>query len=230
MLNRKSYSPHLAYADARGQPILWLSAKVKSEKSEVPAISFVAPTAIEKGSQVFNNYGAKSNESLLLGYGFVIPDNPDDTVVLRLGGAPPQAVSALKAKSLDATSRFTVGRDGQLPKDLLEIVRIMVGQADHSDSEEDDDDDEHAAHEHELESLNTELDALGMLGAMLESKMERLTASIEVGNVRKEVEDMVDIYRKGQVDILNTALDKLSERVERVEMLLDEGPECPCGC
>jgi hypothetical protein len=34
----------------------------------------------------------------------------------------------------------------------------------------------------------------------------------------------------GQVDIVSAALDQLAERVERVETLLADGPECPCGC
>lgn len=37
-----------------------------------------------KGYEVYNNYGAKGNEELLMGYGFVIPDNPNDSVALRL--------------------------------------------------------------------------------------------------------------------------------------------------
>jgi uncharacterized protein YoaH (UPF0181 family) len=32
------------------------------------------------------------------------------------------------------------------------------------------------------------------------------------------------------VDILNTAMDRLGERVERIENLMSEGMECPCGC
>lgn len=216
---------------ARNQPILWLSSKVKTESGDVPSISFVAPSAIQPNSQVLNNYGAKSNEALLLGYGFVIPDNPDDTVVLRLGGAPAGALATLKAKGLDPATRFAVGRDGVIPQQLLEILRVMVGQSfEGEEEEEEEDEDEHAAHEHEVEVLNSELDVLGMLGAMLESKLERLTAPLDVGEVRATVERDVDVYRRGQVDILNTAMDVLAERVERVERLLEDGPECPCGC
>lgn len=39
---------------------------------------------LEAGKEVFNNYGAKGNEELLMGYGFVIPENPNDSVALRL--------------------------------------------------------------------------------------------------------------------------------------------------
>lgn len=36
---------------------------------------------------MFNNYGPKPNSELLLGYGFVLPNNPEDTIVLKLGGS-----------------------------------------------------------------------------------------------------------------------------------------------
>lgn len=208
-------------------PILWLSSKVKSPVGDVPAISFVAPSSIAADAEVFNNYGAKSNESLLMGYGFVITENPDDSVVLRLGGAPESAAATLKAKGLDATTRFTIGRDGQIPQQLLEIMRIIVGQ----DSDDEDSDDEHAVHEYEIEALETELNVLEMLQAMLESKVDGIAGSTERGEgVRDSVAKMVEVYRQGQVDIINKTLETVRERVQRVEGLLDDGPECPCGC
>ncbi|CAN6674227.1 hypothetical protein TRVA0_050S01046 [Trichomonascus vanleenenianus] len=47
--------------------------------------ALVADAAVEEGSEVCNNYGPKSNEELLMGYGFAIPSNPFDRVALRLG-------------------------------------------------------------------------------------------------------------------------------------------------
>lgn len=38
----------------------------------------------EAGAQLFNNYGAKSNEELLGSYAFVEPDGPDDVLVMAL--------------------------------------------------------------------------------------------------------------------------------------------------
>jgi hypothetical protein len=45
----------------------------------------------QEGCEIFNNYGAKGNEELLMGYGFVIPDNLNDSVALRLP-APREAL------------------------------------------------------------------------------------------------------------------------------------------
>ena len=46
---------------------------------------------VEDGAEVFNNYGPKSNDQLLMGYGFCIPNNPHDKVMLTLK-APPSSL------------------------------------------------------------------------------------------------------------------------------------------
>ncbi|CAK7214845.1 hypothetical protein SEUCBS140593_002328 [Sporothrix eucalyptigena] len=54
------------------------------------AIVFYTGTAYNKGQQVFNNYGSKSNSELLVGYGFVLAPTDDmhnDYVHLRKRGA-----------------------------------------------------------------------------------------------------------------------------------------------
>ena len=162
------------------------------------AISLVAAAAHKAGTQVYNNYGAKPNEELLMGYGFVIPSNPDDTLGLRLGSGaiPPEVKERLKAKNLDASERFVVGRNGELPQRLLEVLRVMMGDG-HEDDEPDEEDD-HAFHAHEEAGLNLELDVLGMLGEMLEDKMEKLTIEIETKDARPHIVDMVTEYRKGE--------------------------------
>ena len=55
-------------------------------------IALVAGDNVVKGAQVYNNYGAKSNEELLCGYGFVLNPNLDEVAVrLRV---PPQLAAA----------------------------------------------------------------------------------------------------------------------------------------
>jgi hypothetical protein len=43
---------------------------------------------IEPGSQVYNNYGPKSSEELLMGYGFCAPNNPYDGLLLAMRPPP----------------------------------------------------------------------------------------------------------------------------------------------
>ena len=53
--------------------------------------------ATELGEEVFNNYGQKGNDELLLGYGFCIPNNPHDTVALTLKALPEELQKHLKS-------------------------------------------------------------------------------------------------------------------------------------
>lgn len=45
---------------------------------------FVFETTKHSGGQLFNNYGRKGNEELLLAYGFCIPDNSAESVALKI--------------------------------------------------------------------------------------------------------------------------------------------------
>jgi hypothetical protein len=53
---------------------------------KTPNISVVLHTPADRGQELLNNYGAKPNSELILGYGFSLPQNPDDTIVLKIGG------------------------------------------------------------------------------------------------------------------------------------------------
>ncbi|WWC99479.1 hypothetical protein V866_006382 [Kwoniella sp. B9012] len=227
---------------SRGQPILWLSSLIPSTTSSaqpIPSISLVSAQPTEQNVQLYNNYGPKSNEELLLGYGFVIPSNPDDTLTLKLGisNIPLGKLDKLKSKGLDPDRRFDLRKDGEMDKNLLEILRIVLNEHDHHDHEHEeiDEEDEHALHAQEEREMQLELDVLGMLGGMLDDKLEKLQEKHEEkdchGKVREEIRKMCEVYKQGQIDILNTAMDKLSERIERIEGLIDEGMGgCPCGC
>ena len=52
--------------------------------------------AVRKGEEVFNNYGQKNNAELLIGYGFCIVDNPNDTVGMMLKVPPPDLQTTLQ--------------------------------------------------------------------------------------------------------------------------------------
>ena len=197
----------LTHVDARGQPITWLSAP---NINTIPSTTIVNPSSLPSNHQVFNNYGPKSNEEFLLGYGFVLDPNPDDTLVLRLGSAnlPPDMVKTLKRQGLDASARFMLRKDGETPKDLLRIMRVMLGRGPHHHDQEctheygdedGDDDDEHVAHERERKEMQLELDVLGTLGGMLDDKLDKLQGGVEsTEDVREEVKRMCMIYRRGE--------------------------------
>ncbi|KAK4543024.1 hypothetical protein LTR36_006022 [Oleoguttula mirabilis] len=55
--------------------------------------SITVEDSVQAGDEVFNNYGSKGNDELLLGYGFCIPDSPHDSIMLTLK-PPPEALQA----------------------------------------------------------------------------------------------------------------------------------------
>lgn len=192
--------------DSRGTPITWLSSPIPGPSGSTPSVSFQTPQAISAGNEVFNNYGPKSNEEFLLSYGFVLDDNPDDTLILRLG-APDDLAEKLKASELDVRQRFVLHRDGQVPQDLLKVMRGMMGGHshspgcghDHGNEGEDEEEDEHAAYEGEMEEMQLEMDVLGTIGGMLEDKLVKLSEEVSAeGNVRDDIRRMCEVYRRGE--------------------------------
>lgn len=68
---------------ARGQPVSWV---VSSPTSSTPSISLLLHNPTPAGAELCNNYGPKPNSELILGYGFSLPNNPDDTMLLKIQG------------------------------------------------------------------------------------------------------------------------------------------------
>jgi hypothetical protein len=58
--------------------------RITWQPREEEELGFVTVDTVECG-EVWNNYGPKGNEELLLGYGFALRENPADTVKLKLG-------------------------------------------------------------------------------------------------------------------------------------------------
>nr|OQO17909.1 hypothetical protein B0A51_15794 [Rachicladosporium sp. CCFEE 5018] len=59
--------------------------------------SLATVDSIQAGVEVNNNYGPKGNDELLLGYGFCIPDNPNDTIMLTLKAPSEELQSHLRS-------------------------------------------------------------------------------------------------------------------------------------
>ncbi|KAM3160304.1 SET domain-containing protein [Lachancea thermotolerans] len=109
-----------------GQKVQWQLNKDRN------GVSFSSGNQIEKGQEIFNNYGDKSNEELLLNYGFAIQNNMNDssTLTLRL---PPGQLESLK--SCDLTLRdqnlaensvnFLLTLDSPLPMPLMKLFGIL---------------------------------------------------------------------------------------------------------
>jgi hypothetical protein len=177
---------------ARGQPVSWVvdSPQVLSSLT-VPferSISLVLHTPTAQGQELFNNYGPKPNAELILGYGFSLPNNPDDTIVLKIGGA------------MHVDSKWEVGREARGAEPVWEAVKeaVRVQSQDDGDKEEEEDVDGGAL------TTEGELWATEVLVEMAEDLLGRLPpdSTVAVNDaeravIRPEVAQMLDHYIEG---------------------------------
>jgi len=205
----------------RGHPVTW---QVTSSPPTTPTnganhmnrsslhIALVLRSTTPAKSEVFNNYGPKPNSELLLGYGFAIPSNPEDTIVLKLGGSE---------------KRHEIGRDvassaqGGSMDELWKEVENMV-----LSSGEDD------ASVTSLEGgWEVTLEVCEALEDMLIRKMEALPdaeaiAGITVHSIRPDVRDLIAEYVQGQKDILDGVRNYVDGRKrEAIELARASGLE-----
>lgn len=196
---------------ARAQPVSWVVTAPSSASSASTTntshgiISLVTHGASKAGSEIFNNYGAKPNSELLLGYGFTLPANPDDTIVLKIGGG-----SGGSSNSTDA--QHEVGRAGRGAASVWGAIEAAVRKA-----QEDEDEDE------EVPEWQIILDCADMLRSMTESLLTRLprlgALSVPVvipregpDTLRGNVVEMIDHYVSGQREVLQDLLEYANDR------------------
>ncbi|KAJ7129347.1 SET domain-containing protein [Mycena epipterygia] len=100
---------------ARAEPVSWLQSYVGSGPVAGPGstISLTLHNPAAAGAELFNNYGVKPNSELILGYGFSLPNNPDDTIVLKIGGVEGK--------------RWEVGRDAHGADGVWESILELTG-------------------------------------------------------------------------------------------------------
>ncbi|CUS20873.1 LAQU0S02e00320g1_1 [Lachancea quebecensis] len=109
-----------------GQKVQWQLNK------DTNGVSFSSGDQIERGEEIFNNYGDKSNEELLLNYGFAMPNNENDlsTLTLRL---PPGQLESLVSWDLvisdqnlaENSVNFVLTVDSPLPMSLVKLFGIL---------------------------------------------------------------------------------------------------------
>ncbi|KAJ1669233.1 hypothetical protein GGF38_002413, partial [Coemansia sp. RSA 25] len=92
-------------------------------------VEFSTKAVIEAGQQIFNDYGSKSNEELMMGYGFCVQPNPLNYFHVKLNYSQDPLFEAkervLAAAGLDNAHDQFILVTG-LPRDLLPVLRVMV--------------------------------------------------------------------------------------------------------
>ncbi|EKE37568.1 hypothetical protein ENUP19_0248G0098 [Entamoeba nuttalli] len=98
--------------------------------TQTETFSFQTNEALVKpGEQIFNNYRIRSNEKLLLGYGFVEENNPCDNLLLRIyfevdDNQYNEIEEILKQEEIKSFD-FFLKLDEDIPLELMRILRIV---------------------------------------------------------------------------------------------------------
>ncbi|KAF9493651.1 SET domain-containing protein [Pleurotus eryngii] len=176
---------------ARGQPVTWLVSypdQIATASVRDPSVSLVLHASTQTGEELFNNYGPKPNSEFILAYGFTLPGNPDDTIVLRIGG---QGGTGKKWE----VGRFAQGFDAVWEG----VYTIFSSQANDED----------------VEPFANDLDSANMLIDMLGTLLERLPDGNNFATgIRPDVQTMISHYIEGQQSILKAALQYCEKKRE----------------
>jgi hypothetical protein len=161
---------------ARAQPVSWLVTCPSSAVESDGNISLMTHTTLKAGTEIFNNYGPKPNSELLLGYGFTLPANPDDTIVLKIGATAGPGDRA----------RHEVGRGASGAGSVWDAIMDAVK----------------AAEDKEVPEWQVNLDSADALRAMTESLLVRLPRTPVPDVPRSDVAEMIGDYVSGQMEVL----------------------------
>eukprot|EP00435_Cladocopium_sp_Y103_P004645 s204_g1.t1 len=120
--------PFMDFTNHRsGTKIVW---RASAEK-----ISFLSGEGVEGGAEVFNNYGDKSNEDLMLIHGFALLDNIHDTyglwLTVQVSDQPPGGRKRRRALRTERIGPFHLRRKDarwkQFPEDLWQALSANAG-------------------------------------------------------------------------------------------------------
>lgn len=145
----------------RRQPVSWIIAPAdpSPDSGRHLRLSLSIHLPSRPGEELLNNYGAKPNSELILGYGFSLEGNPDDTIVLSIGGGP-----ATPDPNPEEKERWEVGRNARGVDGVWNYVLKAISSASHPEEVE----------EPEATRFENQLDAAGMLSEMCRSYLDRL--------------------------------------------------------
>ncbi|TFK64049.1 SET domain-containing protein [Pluteus cervinus] len=175
---------------ARGQPVSWVvthghpTQTSPNPTTQDPQISLILHTPTQQGNELFNNYGAKPNSEFILGYGFSLPKNPEDTIVLKVGGIEGR--------------KWEIGRSARGVDGLWD--EILGAMAENIDE---------ATYEDKLDASSMLMEMLQSLVDRLPA-VDKDEGNLP--NIRPEVVSMLFDYVEGQRDILESLVTFAKEK------------------
>lgn len=193
---------------ARAHPVTWEISRMPS----IPdlSISLKENSAVSAGTELFNNYGPKPNSSLILGYGFSLENNPDDTIILKIGGQATHHAHELSHE---------IGRNAANVGALWSSVRALMVE---NMGDQDGDDEEKTGLAQDIEA---DLQTCEVLADMVNDLIDRLPPLEklrESAKIRQEVVTMWKHYVQGQTEILASLLAWVKRREREVMRSAEE--------
>ncbi|KAG0095802.1 hypothetical protein BGZ93_005431 [Podila epicladia] len=236
VVSSRAFPAHLFGECKKGELVLIPLADMLNHKSrhkiswlKTPQGLQMSGCEIKKGEQVFNNYGPKSNEELLVGYGFCIEDNVDDMVTLKPNFTrdPDQDRKTAILKHVRVTDETIhyLGQGGQIPHPLLTTMRVMAmnsievdryyswmedeeQEIIHGERKEHGGECSRLKEELQFVSLRNELAMLDLMDLLLSSKLKIMRDwETKLSEPRNAAQKYAQIYRQGQKQILSSCSD-----------------------
>lgn len=177
---------------ARGRPVSWVVCPLTptdsgSDSGQQLGLSLVIHSRTLPGEELLNNYGAKPNAELILGYGFSLTHNPDDTIVLSIGGG-----SGTSASNPGEKKKWEVGRSARGVEGVWYHVLAIISSASQPEGTE----------ESAAAKLENQLDAATMLSEMCRSYLGRVPQTPDASGaptpgLRARVSAMLAHYIEG---------------------------------
>ncbi|CAO0790009.1 unnamed protein product [Mucor circinelloides] len=194
---------------------------------ETGSLSFVAGQAYNMGEEIFNNYGPKSNEELLLGYGFCFEYNEFDHIAIKpnFSQDPNQETKLNILKQCQVSSgnadplTFYFHRSN-LPESFFQLMRVLVMNSIET---------EHYAICADARLLDfvgyrNEITMISMTLSLLKSKLHAIkSVHLETEHI-PYWQKFALMYRTGQEDVLNATIKKVEEKKHNLiqQMFQDE--------
>lgn len=184
---------------------------------------FTLSTEGEAGQEIFNNYGQKGNEELLLAYGFCLETNEADSVALRIKVPPSKwdvlrehvklpnladyttlvVPAAFEAPTPEKDLLFFIGRD-RVPSNLVETFQWLVQNLWESQCS--------------TPTIRMKLSGLNHLRQAMEAKSALLEPSLRASATSSSQNaKMVHIYVQAQKKLLDGGA-KIVKRLEKAEL------------
>lgn len=163
-------------------------------------VQFITNQIVEKGRQVYNNYGPKSNGTLMFIYGFFIEGNLFDTYTLHLKGGDDISYGVFEIRRKECL----IGE--QFDSRLWEVLRDILYEVDSGD-----------------EGEGVGVEEVEVLLKTLKGRLEEIqqiiddTTELESEGVNEYERIAIRGYIDGQRLVLEEAVETLEEMLEGVE-------------